>query len=988
MFKKNNCLKKYTLISLSVFLLSLMLSNTNIMALEVNGQLATSNSLLYDYTLLSNDVGPLIGSPIISPEYPQSTDDTEVTATISDQDGIQNATLYWEYETLNPGVFENISMIEDSSLIIDTEEFQRTGYITDTGVETSDRTDWRFGDFVYEAAEGELLNDIDCSIISTGPSILVYVIIEAKNYTTGEWELRYLDGIFGSVSEVDPYPVDYQSNELVAGYRIYAITYREAIPPPEPPIFDHLLISQNVYRATIPAANFPCWVNYYMIAFDDLNQSTTTDTYSFLMDAEPEITLNNLPIALKGDQDYILNVSVTDLDGLDTINDSSVVAYYMLDGATEWSFILMDHVLDFVDTAFYTGTIPTSNLKNVETTLYIVVNASDIVDSQEGREGSSGIETILVDSLNPQVTAITIDGGVDLVEYADVALITSDVIVIAEFSDPLGIESVNLYYSIPSGSDFVKIEMLNTTDTAIGVSPIEFNATIPATVDTALVSYFFETTDYMGNTGNTTEYYYYADGMAPTIDNLLIYPSIISNITDVTVLFNASDYTDLKQPVVWYSYDDGLIWDNAVANPIDYEAPELIDYEDTFSTDELPFFIQNDLTSYLNLEVIRGGGVSVATLSVDITHEKPTDIRIWLVTEDGERFLIFDREPQTSIFNLNVDLLALGLDENDFTDAIFTLEIQDYSELYSGSVTNVEISLVHYTVPLGYGFMATIPASENDTTVQFYITLTDILWNEIDTSDYFYYSDGLVPTINLEELDTPYNLNGDHYIPITAEITDEGGISGADVYYRFSETDAWSFMPMIFDQELNMYIAYIQVDSITGTLEYMVRAFDLSGLSSETSTVSLDFNNGLGPVITLVDAPYSYPYSMEEARNIRINANVTDDGSVTLVQIHYKLDNDTEWTIVEMTLDAETGQYYYDIKVSGAEGILTFKIVATDDLDLITESDIFTIEYENASVFKPLAVIIPVVSIAAIGIFGYLFGTKKLKLSKIFKRGA
>ncbi|MCK4845434.1 MAG: hypothetical protein KAS95_07160, partial [Candidatus Heimdallarchaeota archaeon] len=469
---------------------------------------------------------------------------------------------------------------------------------------------------------------------------------------------------------------------------------------------------------------------------------------------------------------------------------------------------------------------------------------------------------------------------------------------------------------------------------------------------------------------------------------LLIYPSIISNITDVTVLFNASDYTDLKQPVVWYSYDDGLIWDNAVANPIDYEAPELIGYEDTFSIDELPFFIQNDLTSYLNLEVIRGGGVSVATLSVDITHEKPTDIRIWLITDDGERFLIFDREPQTSVFNLNVDLIALGLDEDDFTDAIFTLEIQDYSELYSGSITGVELTLTHYTVPLGYGFMATIPASENDTTVLFYITLTDLLWNEIDTSDYFYYSDGLAPTINLEALDTPYNLNGDHYIPITAELTDEGGISGADVYYRFSETDTWSFMPMVFDQELNMYVAYVQVDSVTGTLEYMVRAFDLSGLSSETSSVSIDFNNGLGPVITLVDAPYSSPYSMEDARSIRITANVTDDGSVTLVQIYYKLDNDTEWTITEMTLDTETGQYYYDIKVSDAEGILTFKIEATDDLDLITESDIFTIEYENASVFQPLAVIIPIVSIAAIGTLGYLFGTKKLKLGKIFKRGA
>ena len=94
MFKKNNCLKKYTLISLSVFLLFLMLSNANIMA-EVKGQLATSNPLLYDYTLLSNGEGPLIGLPSISPEYPQSTDDTEVIATISDQDGIQNATLYW-----------------------------------------------------------------------------------------------------------------------------------------------------------------------------------------------------------------------------------------------------------------------------------------------------------------------------------------------------------------------------------------------------------------------------------------------------------------------------------------------------------------------------------------------------------------------------------------------------------------------------------------------------------------------------------------------------------------------------------------------------------------------------------------------------------------------------------------------------------------------------------------------------------------------------
>ncbi|UCG04359.1 MAG: hypothetical protein JSW11_10300, partial [Candidatus Heimdallarchaeota archaeon] len=49
--------------------------------------------------------GPVIGPPSLDDPTPDSDEDVEVTAAISDIDGVQNATLFWQYTSLNTTLF-------------------------------------------------------------------------------------------------------------------------------------------------------------------------------------------------------------------------------------------------------------------------------------------------------------------------------------------------------------------------------------------------------------------------------------------------------------------------------------------------------------------------------------------------------------------------------------------------------------------------------------------------------------------------------------------------------------------------------------------------------------------------------------------------------------------------------------------------------------------------------------------------------------------
>ena len=939
------------------------------------------------FSTVSNGNDTIIGTPAINPTSPTSNDPTDVSLLIADTDGIQNATLVWQYNTINSTLY-NTTMSNVKTRVVDETQFSHTGYITDTGYETTDTTEYMYGEYSYETIPGEVLTEIDVRVTTQQlQNSLTYVLVEAKNSSTGIWGPVMEVGAIGET--IDLGDVDYLSTTFVTGYRIYAITYQDdASPfPLKPPEFDHLYIYREEYSATIPAANQPTFVSYNITAFDMLNNSATSDTFTFLMDWAPEVTILDLPLGIQTNQDFVMEVNVTDLDGVADINDNSVTAYYRLEGETDWSGVNLVHLHDISDSAFYNGTIPAQSITNEEKNLYLMVNASDLVGGELGYEGSTGVKTILIDSLNPRVTSIIIEDGVTVPGLENVTLVTSEVNITTEFTDPAGISSVSIYYSISTDNTFLKKEMTNLTSKEPNLSPVTFFVTLPPSNDTAFVEYFFESTDYLGNVGNSSVNLYYADGSAPLLDTYLLSPVVISNLTDVIFLFNASDYSDLLTSVLWYSFDNGTSWTNTIASPIDYSTQ--IDYQETFTAANLPFLIADNALSSLQLDVVRGAGVDSATLTLGVYHEKPTDLRIWLRLYDGRRFLIFDREPSSTTFTRDIDLLALGLEQADFTRANFTLEIQDFSELYSGSITDFTIELKHYSVPLGYQFMATLPSTGNDTTVLYYITLTDRVYNAQNTSVFSYYADGLAPQILVQSPPSPLDLSGGYSIRLSADISDAGGVLGADIYYKFSQSADWIVSPLSYDSMTGFFIFDVPISTGEGTLLYRIRAFDVSGLSSESALCTIDFTNAFAPIIIVQDTPFPSPLDMQGTQLIRIRANVTDDETIESVKIHYRFSTEDDWNISEMSRDLATGYYYFDVLVLSESGNLTFKITATDNSGLTSETDSYTINFENAKVTpstpstEPLFVITALLGLGVGGaVVIYLFLRKTGRWSK------
>ncbi|MHA2244625.1 MAG: hypothetical protein ACXADY_06615 [Candidatus Hodarchaeales archaeon] len=798
---------------------------------------------------IGSNGGPYIGTPSITPIDPGSDESVTVTALISDPDGIKNATLSWQY-TYNSSILFNTSLTDIKQPIVEAVDEKFDEVVVgagDYGAVDGDRT---YGNYTYEAGQDEVIIEIDFNVTTIKEANnLTYVLIKSKNLTTGNWEIEQEKG--APMGTTDLEFDKYYSTKAVTGYQIYAISYKDG-PPQTGPTFEYL----NIYKKeeenitanwVIPAANNPTFVTYNIKAFDILNNSATSDTNTFLMDWEPEVTLHNLPQAIQPNQNLILNVSVLDLDGVATINDSSVVAYYRLVGEMEWNSVNLDkHGDNFIDTSFYEGTFPTGTLENLETDIEIMVNASDIVEGQKGRTGSV-IETTVLDSLNPRVTEITVQGGVTVPDLGNVTLATSEVNITAIFFDPAGISSVFIYYSIPNGTSPIKKEMINSTLKEPEEQSVTFFVTLPAANETAVVEYFFETSDYFSNTGTTSVNHYYADASGPVLNNITSYPLIISNITDVTILFNASDYSgiDPEQSEVWYSFDEGYTWTNTDISEIDY--PKQVDYEKIFSAKDLeivPFLIKDNGTSTLSMEIVRGGQVDSAQLIVGFTHELSTDLRIWLTLGDDRRLLVFDREPGPAANSFIIDLFELGLTQSDFDNGNFTLEIQDYSVLYSGFITTLDIELKHHRIPLGYQFMAIINKTGIDTNVTYFLTLSDQIWNLQNTSTYQYYSDGLPPTINIQTIISPLDLSGGNSIQIVTNVTDTGGVLGVDIYYKFAESAEWSVASMVFDPQTNMYLFDIPIPTTNGTLIYKIRAFDLSGLASETPIDIIEFFNG------------------------------------------------------------------------------------------------------------------------------------------------
>lgn len=776
--------------------------------------------------------GPVIENPIITPSNPSPSDTPTVDVIISDTDGISDTKLFWEYNS-NSTLFNTTMGTSDTLINQNDDDFIREGFIDVSGNEIIDQstTDWWFVDYIYDIQE---ISSIDISVDKAGQIDVVYVRVEIHNITTQMWEEVDLAGGVGGTANINY--AGYTLNQLVSGVRIYTITERGNGPPDRPNLTVDLFTES--YTADILANNVPAFVDYYIVANDTTGLITTSPIYTVLMDNAPIVTIDALPPGTS--KDVFLNVSVFDLDGEATIDQSSVIAYFRPVNDLEWQSVNLDFQLNFGGAALFTVTIPLTASGETETVFEIMVNATDTVGLSSGYTGSSGINTITLDNLGPRLTNLIYKPGT----FSNNATsVDSEIDLTTIFVDNSGIKNASIYYSDVNSASFNTIAMTNTTFIDINTPSSSYNVTLPGSSVSGFVDYYFELTDFLGNTRQTSMNRYFPDGEGPQVleEFLIFNPTFISDITDVNMLFNATDIAGVQDVTVWYTYN-GSVWDSVQASQINYNNIELPrQVFDASKNNDFPLLIKNADITKIDLNIKRLLDPQDAILFVDITHERSSDIRLWLSLTNGKRVLVYDRVVDGNLGNIEVSLFDLGFTLTDFDNNNFTLEIEDINSLYSGFINGYSIELIQYELPYGYEYLATIPKSDQNTDVLLFVTLTDNLDNIVNSSQFTYHSDGLPPEISIIGIEGPLKLTK-KTIKIQATVTDGTGISEVELYYRFSENDTWSIIQMSNLEEKDLFSVLVPLITSEGNMTYYARAFDHVGLSARSDEYSVEYS--------------------------------------------------------------------------------------------------------------------------------------------------
>ena len=273
--------------------------------------------------------------------------------------------------------------------------------------------------------------------------------------------------------------------------------------------------------------------------------------------------------------------------------------------------------------------------------------------------------------------------------------------------------------------------------------------------------------------------------------------------------------------------------------------------------------------------------------------------------------------------------------------------VQDFSEEYIGTIDVFEIELINYELPYLYDYSADIRKSDNDTEVMFYIGMYDNFGNMLNSSVQTYYSDGLVPELSLIGITSPLDLNGSQTIDVEVIASDSGGIENVELYYLFTNS-TWKIGQMYFDLDSGNYRYGIVPEISSGEVSYYIRVYDRVGYQTLSNISTIEFLNGLSPVISVYGDPFGIEaIDMNKGGILPILANVTDNEELISVKIFYKFEVDDEWSEVNMTLTNDT-TYIAEIDLPSTDGKVIFKIQAIDNENLVSETEEFVILYENA----------------------------------------
>ncbi len=290
---------------------------------------------------------------------PSPSQAVNVSSVIYNSNGIKNASLFWTYDSINSTLF-NSPLNKNHETIDSQSSFPKTGYVFPNGTETNISQTEKFGEYTYYLNDSSYISNFGVNIGGAGGNTLVYAKIESLNSQGSTWNTIFEDGAINSTNSINS--VNLNDLNISYGYKIYAVSYKKTNPS-SPTLTVNLF--KDYYSAEIPALYQPTKITYYLQAFNTIDNLSQTISYTIFMNSPLTILVNEVPTDVSTSTFYV-NISITDPDGWNWIDQSSVKAYYAIDTQTSSNTQLVLDKNISLTTANFIGYIDVASLRSTQ----------------------------------------------------------------------------------------------------------------------------------------------------------------------------------------------------------------------------------------------------------------------------------------------------------------------------------------------------------------------------------------------------------------------------------------------------------------------------------------------------------------------------------------------------------------------------------------------------------------------------------------------
>ncbi len=459
-----------------------------------------------------------------------------------------------------------------------------------------------------------------------------------------------------------------------------------------------------------------------------------------------------------------------------------------------------------------------------------------------------------------------------------------------------------------SGNDFVADNYINYLNYTYYQLTPGYQATIPIAPVNTLVQYYINAIDMVNNSAISETNSYFSDGSIPQISNVTE-TTVVSELDSLTINATISDNwaLDNTTAILVYTYDNTTFYQTSMT---------LISGNETYAIFQAVSPVTTQSIVFYSIQVIDLSGLqgSSGNFSYLVDHMPVLNSQLTIPTY-----------PQA---NQSVTINATVSDDYGIASVILH---------YNSNSTWDQISM-----NLNQGiYQATIPATINDTNVDYFISITDTFGHQINSSNFNYHSDGLAPSFT-SITHTPIQPNADAPVLVQAIITDSSGIQNASLSYSTDAGSSWTNLSMGFN--LGSWEASIPALNQSIQVNYFVTAYDQADIMGESNQTIFD---------TDADSPQIYNLTeigvVSELSNIPINVTLTDNFGVdsSNVLLLYSYDN-SSWFSTAMSLimgDTLNGTYngnspstsqnmvYYYVQVFDLSGRSNISSILTYTID-------------------------------------------------------